>query len=120
VLDAAVRSWAPVDPFCLRWAFPVWSPAPDLDPGALEQPSRKRSSAPRVTLDDIIQVFDGEPMTRSELVELVRESTGAGEKRIRKTVKDEIVAGHLATISRPRTGKRPEVLIAPKDMEIER
>jgi hypothetical protein len=119
VLDAAVRSWAPVDPFCLRWAFPVWSPAPDLDPDALEQPSRKRSSAPRVTLDDILQVFDGEPMTRSELVELVRESTGAGEKRIRKTVQNEIVAGHLATISRPRTGKRPEVLIAPKDMEVE-
>ncbi len=43
VLDAAVRSWPPVDPICLRWDFPVFTPAPDLDPAALrpERPRRK-------------------------------------------------------------------------------
>lgn len=35
VLEAAVRSWAPVEPMVLRWTFPVWTPAPDLDPTAL-------------------------------------------------------------------------------------
>jgi hypothetical protein len=35
VLDAAVRSWQPVKPQCLRWTFPVWSPAHELDPADL-------------------------------------------------------------------------------------
>jgi hypothetical protein len=43
-LEAAVRSWPPVMPRCLRWAFPVWTPADDLDPTLLrnEQPKRTR------------------------------------------------------------------------------
>ena len=45
VLDAAVRSWPKVTPLCLKWSFPVWNPAFDLDPEALkpERPSRRRA-----------------------------------------------------------------------------
>lgn len=35
VLDAAVRSFAPVEPLALRWVFPVWRPAEDIDPALL-------------------------------------------------------------------------------------
>ena len=38
VLDAAVPSWPPIEPRCLRWTFPVWTPDDSLDPAAL--PSR--------------------------------------------------------------------------------
>jgi hypothetical protein len=41
VLDAAVRSWPPIQPRCLRWAFPIWTPADDLDPAML-RPDRSR------------------------------------------------------------------------------
>lgn len=41
VLDAAVRSWAPIDPVAMRWDFPVFQVAPDLDPAAL-RPERVR------------------------------------------------------------------------------
>jgi hypothetical protein len=43
VLDAAVRSWPPIGPRCLRWLFPVWEPDDVLDPLALrpERPRRK-------------------------------------------------------------------------------
>jgi hypothetical protein len=46
VLEAAVRSWPPVLPRCLRWAFPVWTPADDLDPTLLrsERPRRARKA----------------------------------------------------------------------------
>ena len=37
VVEAAVRSFAPMEPFCLRWNFPVWTPADDLDPKELRQ-----------------------------------------------------------------------------------
>lgn len=42
VLDAAVRSWAPLQPRCLRWEFPVWQPADDLDPELLLRPQERR------------------------------------------------------------------------------
>jgi hypothetical protein len=45
VLEVALRSFAPVEPMALRWAFPVWVPAPDLDPKQLKRRgSRKQQS----------------------------------------------------------------------------
>jgi len=48
VLDAAVRSFPPVLPKCLRWTFPIWAPADDLDPALLkpERPRRPRKAEP--------------------------------------------------------------------------
>jgi hypothetical protein len=51
VLEAAVRSWPPVLPRCLRWAFPVWLPADDLDPTLLRSEKPKRKEKP-VTEDE--------------------------------------------------------------------
>ena len=47
VVEAAVRSFAPMEPFCLRWNFPVWAPADDLDPKDLrqERPRKAKGSA---------------------------------------------------------------------------
>ncbi len=48
VLDAAVRSWPPILPRCLRWTFPVWTLDDALDPADLrsEKPRRKPKPAP--------------------------------------------------------------------------
>lgn len=48
VMEAAVRSFPPVAPRCLRWNFPLWTPAPDLDPTALRpaRPKRKPEAKP--------------------------------------------------------------------------
>lgn len=47
VVEAAVRSFAPMKPFCLRWNFPVWTPADDLDPKDLrqERPRKAKGTA---------------------------------------------------------------------------
>ena len=44
VVDAAVRSWKPVNPFCLRLDFPVFMPDRFLDPRLLrpDGPTRRR------------------------------------------------------------------------------
>lgn len=46
VMEAVVRSWKPFTPTCLRWTFPVWGIADDLDPTDLRQPGRKKHEAP--------------------------------------------------------------------------
>ena len=48
VLDAAVRSWPPQESACLRWAFPVWDVADDLNPKRLKvETPRRRQRADR-------------------------------------------------------------------------
>lgn len=46
VLDAAVRSWPPIGPRCLRWTFPIWTPDDSLDPAALRPERPKRRTKP--------------------------------------------------------------------------
>jgi hypothetical protein len=36
VLDAALRSFAPIEPMVLRWQFPLWMPDDSLDPAKLK------------------------------------------------------------------------------------
>jgi hypothetical protein len=42
VFDATIRSFAPIEPFCLRWNYPLWERAMDLDPEDLRT-TRRRS-----------------------------------------------------------------------------
>jgi hypothetical protein len=37
VLDAACRSFPPIEPLVLRWSYPVWTVAEDLDPTQLKR-----------------------------------------------------------------------------------
>ncbi len=44
-VEAAVRSWKPLEPFCLRWEWPLWTVAEDLDPADLRK-ARARKPKP--------------------------------------------------------------------------
>lgn len=76
VLDAAVRSWPPQESVCLRWAFPVWDAADDLDPKRLkvETPRRRpradRPSPPEDwTPERFVGAFmSGGPVLREEIL----------------------------------------------------
>ena len=83
VLDAAVRSWPPCQPRCLRWEFPVWQPAADLDPAQLKNDNgRKQTSKPEKKDEWTAETFaaefvDTEPEDRSVIV---AKATDAGLK----------------------------------------
>jgi AAA domain len=42
VFEAAIRSFPPVQPFCLRWDFPEWKLAPESDPTLLRSENRRK------------------------------------------------------------------------------
>jgi len=83
VLEAAVRSWEPVAARCLRWTFPVWTPADELDPAALRagiqgrrstEKKPERPKEPAWTAEQFVEAFITEkPATKSE----IRQSTEA-------------------------------------------
>jgi hypothetical protein len=88
VLDAAVRSWPPVSPRCLRWTFPVWTPDDSLDPTLLrperprrrpknepEKKSRKTPSEPEWDTARFAETFvSDDPVAKAVLVNQAHES----------------------------------------------
>ena len=76
-LDAAVRSFPPIEPFCLRWEFPVWCPDEGLDPADLrrERPRRNKPNSaasphdgPRWNAQEFAEAFVGNnPKSRLEI-----------------------------------------------------
>ncbi len=45
VLSGVVRSFPPFAPFCMRWQFPMWYVADELDPSELRQAPRRKPKA---------------------------------------------------------------------------
>jgi len=91
VLDAAVRSWPPVPPRCLRWAFPVWTPADDLDPAMLRSEKPKRGKPVPVEAPDrsawnverFLETFiNARPITLPELREQAAQEPDLSWRRV--------------------------------------
>ncbi|MBI1374081.1 MAG: AAA family ATPase [Phycisphaera sp.] len=114
VVDAAVRSWPPVAPRCLRWSFPVWSPADDLDPAQLRSDGgRKRSEKKdEWSPESFVEAFvDDEPATRSAIIsKAIRAglSRWAADNLLRTADSDGLVLRHgTGKRNQPSTYQRP-------------
>jgi hypothetical protein len=106
VLDAATRSWKAPEPLCLRWDFPVWTPAADLDPTALrkERPRRpkpegqdepKKTPEPPMTAERFAEAF-GKPEPHDQYA-ILEAATLAGLKdsKAKDLLKKAIGCGFL-------------------------
>lgn len=91
MLEAAVRSWPPVEPMTLRWLFPLWKAAPELDPTLLrsEKPKRAKPSppetpdAPEWSVERFVEMFiSAEPVTLPELRESAASDPGLSWRRV--------------------------------------
>ncbi len=92
VLDAAARSWPPIEPLVLRWEFPVWRPAYDLDPGALRSEKPKRRKEVTVpdepvssdwTVEQFVEAFISDvPASKAEIREAAQGEPGLSWRRV--------------------------------------
>jgi AAA domain-containing protein/DnaB helicase-like protein len=105
VFDGKVRSFAPIEPFSLRWTFPLWALADDLDPtklrGRLSNQEIKQKAKDAEGIGMIIDVLMVGPATERQ----IRDKTGMSKDRAAKllsillrdnriTPKDVIVKGN--------------------------
>ncbi len=84
VLDGVVRSFAPIQPLALKWEFPVWRPADELDPAAVKGRAGKhedrQSEKDRAVLDKIREALKVGPQTPRAL----RVPTEATRERLQR------------------------------------
>jgi len=99
VVDAALRSWPPIRPFCLKWEFPLWVPDPHSDPSLLktDRPRKKRSEdTPPEPVWDAAR-FAGEILSESPTAKaaLFDDASGAGiaERKASSLLKAAVAKG---------------------------
>jgi AAA domain/DnaB-like helicase N terminal domain len=85
VLEAAVRSFAPVEPIGLRWIFPLWTPDEGLNVGLLkgrltkaDETTALRDAETNIAILDACQTW----RTRAE----IRKATGYGDGRANRGI----------------------------------
>ncbi|QOJ04312.1 MAG: bifunctional DNA primase/polymerase [Planctomycetia bacterium] len=125
VLEAAVRSWPPVEPMALRWLFPLWKSAPDLDPAMLRSEKAKRAKPaeevmpepPAWSVERFVEEFLSEqPATRSEIRERATGKPGLSWRRVSDFLD---IAEHRGLIQRIKLpGQGGPVGFAKRDKEV--
>ncbi|MCK6458179.1 MAG: bifunctional DNA primase/polymerase [Phycisphaerae bacterium] len=127
VLEAAVRSWPPVEPMALRWLFPLWKTAPELDPTMLRSEKPKRSKpppddpteTPAWSVERFVEAFlSDQPATKAQIREAAKDEPGLSWRRVADLLD---IAESQGLVHRWRVGKAHRVLYAtvPQPMDEE-
>jgi AAA domain len=75
-IETTLRSFPRIDPFVVRWNFPLFQRAPELDPADLKQPSKRGGSSPKYSVKDLVECLGNRQLTTSEFQRLANEETG--------------------------------------------
>ena len=102
VMEASARSWPPLQPRCLRWAWPVWVPADDLDPAMLRREGSKHGAKsiesedpPSYDVVSFVERFMGdEPKSQSRILEEA-EAEGVSSRRAKRLLSLAEEEGHV-------------------------
>ena len=73
-VDATLRNFAPVDPFVVRWAFPLMGRADEMDASKLKKAKTGREAI--YSTKDVLEVMGNGEWTRTALFKEVEENTG--------------------------------------------
>lgn len=117
VLEAAVRSWPPILPVALRWSYPVWRRASDLDPLQLKPGTPKRSNRaekadekpkpPPWTLERFIEAFlTNAPATKSAIRERAADVPELSLRRVNGFIEIGEDKGLIGRVKLPGRGGR--------------
>lgn len=110
-LDAAPRSFPPLESVALRWEFPVWRLAPDLDPSDLKPPPGSRNASQVDRLDDarrriltILETAYPIALSTNGIVTRTREDgspKGLGKDTVADMLPELVQAGKVTTEEGP-------------------
>ncbi len=97
VMDAAVRSWAPLEPLVLRKQHPLFEVDTSADPTALLGTEKKREPKQEVTLNEFVETCIGsqDPCLMSDIVRLASKHYDLSERKT-KAIVDSAIDENLA------------------------
>ncbi len=110
VLDAAVRTFAPVEPQTLRWKFPLWELAEDIEPIVKQAPSRndaRMTNAVKDKAHSILETLKREPASTASENKL--SNSHPSQKSFRDAIAELEAEDRIAWVSefQPPRSKTP-------------
>lgn len=95
-LEAVVRSFPPVQPMAIRWAFPIWTPAIDVDPTKLKgrgtKQQEQQSAKDREGCEKILKALRD---LKRGTARAMREKTGISRERQQRLLDWLMSEGHI-------------------------
>ncbi|MBI9017348.1 MAG: AAA family ATPase [Phycisphaerae bacterium] len=97
VMDAAVRSWAPVEPIALSWQWPIFSRNDDVDVSALLGAMKTDAPKRDVSLDEFVEscVSIHDPCTQSLINHEAKRQHDISRRKAKEMVQEAIDNGKL-------------------------
>ena len=111
VLDAAVRSFAPVEPVVLRWEFPVWQLADELDAKRLKRPVTPREARQQQDDEDGCEAIERAIRNegRALTIYAIAKATVMGRDRVRRLIERMEKDGLIFEASREERGEKETI-----------
>lgn len=119
VVDAAVRSWPPIEPQCLRWDFPIWHRDDTLKPQDLKKEFQSRRAEPKTdkkkapkeewTVERFVKQFVCEEPQR---MTTIRSRAGEAMGSMRKAKEFQEEAVDLGLVHKWKAGANQPVRLA--------
>jgi len=125
VLDAATRSWPPLESVVLRWNYPTWSIDQQLDPNDYMQEKKasdtKKQNKLQVIIVDLLseKPKSGELWRLNSFIKRVANDANESVKKVTDTIDQLEKIGVIKLIEGPWSDIRPRdnvaIILSPED-----
>jgi hypothetical protein len=86
-VETTTRSFAKPDKFVVRWEYPLWSMATDLDPDELKKPNKGGRPA-KYSVEKLVEVISKGGMSSGEIYQAYRNESGISERHFKNLLRD--------------------------------
>jgi len=94
-IDATLRNFAPMDPFCVRWQYPLMVRDDELDPSKLKQVIGRKAT---YTVEQITALLKADGMTTTEWKTCCEEEKGVSKSTFHRLVTEAQEKGLISKI----------------------
>jgi hypothetical protein len=115
VINAACRSFPPLEPSCFRFVYPNWMAAPDLDATKIKQarsraskPKEPKPEKPKWTVEKFVEMFGKAEPQGKELIEVAAALENLSNRETTRLLKASIASGklHIWSTNNPKDPQR--------------
>lgn len=108
-----LRHWAPIDPFVMRWEYPIWEQTEGFDPEAMRRPKKNGGGSasgsgmvPSAETAKLLEFVTEKPRTKEAFAQDAKHAMKIGDKKFRELLARAVDQGLIvADVLKDEAGK---------------
>lgn len=100
VMEASIRSWAPIEPIALHWQWPLFTPTEQVDTSQLMGMAKPRSKEKTPSLEEFVQrcIAAGDPCSKKAIQYTAEQDLGLSWRKAEDMLSLAMESGLVARI----------------------